>query len=530
MAIALALLLVLGVPFALRPAAGDDFGKDAATVIVITPHVQQIRFEFERAFDRWHFAHFKQHARVDWRTPGGTTEILKQLEAQYTAAAKEGRFDLSDPKNPRCEPGTIGVDVALGGGSYDHNRLKNGISIPADQVGQASRPPAAGTAAPLAVKIPMAQPAGFSQSQLDEWFGENKIGSQKLYDPEQYWLGTALSSFGIVYNREIVKQLGLPEPRRFEDLTDPKYQGWVGLADPRQSGSITTTFEAILNGYGWDKGWLVLREMCANTRYFTSSSTRPPIDISAGEAAAGLAIDFYGRSQAQSILKAGQRPEESRVGYVDPASALYIDADPVTILRGGPHPEMARRFVEFCLSEEAQALWQFPALGSDPNGSSNPAGQDGERMGPEQYELRRMPVRREMYEKYMAHFIDKVEPFKLAKDLPNRGWRSAIGIMMGCFAIDIADEQRAAWAVLCKARADSKYPPEKLIEMERLFYAWPIHPMADGTKLLFSEAHFSAIAKDTSNWRDASRTAQARMAYTEFFRRNYEKVVEMGRE
>jgi iron(III) transport system substrate-binding protein len=517
--IVLAFLLVLGVPFALRPAAQKDRGAaDAATLIIVTPHVQQIRYEFERAFDRWHFERFKQHARIDWRTPGGTSEILKQLEAQYTAAAKEGRFDLSDPKDPKCPPGTIGTDIALGGGSFDHTRLKTGVTV---AIPSRAEP----------VKIPMSEPAGFPQSQLDSWFGENTVGSQKLYDPDQYWMGTALSSFGIVYNRDVLEALGLPEPRRFEDLTDARYLGWIALADPRQSGSVTTTFEAILNGYGWDRGWRILRDLCANTRYFTNSSTKPPIDVSAGEAAAGLAIDFYGRSQSQSILRPGQKPEESRVGYVDPITAAYIDADPASMLRGCPHPELARRFIEFCLTDEGQALWQFPAILASERGNENPMGESGRRMGPDTYELRRMPVRRAMYEpKYFEHFVDKVNPFTLAKEMPNRGWRPSIGVMMGCFAIDIADEQRAAWAALSRARRDPQFPPERLIEMERFFYAWPPHVMADGSKLDFSEANYKAIARDTGNWRDPSRTPRATMAYTEFFRRNYRRIIDMEAE
>ncbi|MEX2218214.1 MAG: extracellular solute-binding protein [Phycisphaerales bacterium] len=516
--IALAFLLILGVPFALRPAVEKRAGgDDAPAIIIITPHVQQIRREFEAAFDRWHHARFGQHARIDWRTPGGTTEIIKQLEAQYTAAVREGRFDLSDPADPRCPPGTIGVDLAFGGGSFDHTRLKTGVTVTF---------PTPGAGEPRPVRIPMSEPAGFSQSQLDEWYGPNTVGSQPLYDPEQFWLGTALSSFGIVYNRDVLAKLGLPEPRRFDDLTDPRYRGWIALADPRQSGSVTTTFEAILNSYGWEKGWRILRDLCANTRYYTNSSTKPPIDISAGEAAAGLAIDFYGRSQAQSIARPGERPEGSRVGYIDPQTALYIDADPISLMRGGPNPQLARRFVEFCLSEESQALWQFPALLTNPDAGANTLA-EGRRMGPATYELRRMPVRRIMYEKHLVHFVDKVNPFDMAREIPNHGWRSSIGVMMGCFAIDIADEQRAAWAALNRARGNPTFPPDRLAELERLFYGWPMHEMADGTRLLFGEATFKAIEKDTARWRDPARTPSARIAYTAFFRRSYEKVIQI---
>src|SRR5690606_17069006 len=179
-----------------------------------------------------------------------------------------------------------------------------------------------------------------------------------------YWLGTALSGFGIVYNRDVLEELGLPEPESFDDLTAFGYFNLLALADPRMSGSVTTTYESILNNQGWDSGWRTLREMAANSRYFATSSTRPPIDVSQGDAAAGLAIDFYGRGQAQEVMAAGETAETSRVGYVDPKGAVYIDADPVSILRGGPSPELAQRFVEFLLTDEAQALWQMRVYGT----------------------------------------------------------------------------------------------------------------------------------------------------------------------
>src|SRR5690606_21922861 len=118
------------------------------------------------------------------------------------------------------------------------------------------------------------------------------------------------------------------------------------------------------------------------------SSTRPPIDVSQGDAVAGLAIDFYGRGQAQEVMASGETAETSRVGYVDPEGAVYIDADPVSILRGGPNPELARAFVEFLLTDEAQALWQMRATaGADAAESDTPAGVNGAPMGPRAYEL-----------------------------------------------------------------------------------------------------------------------------------------------
>jgi ABC-type Fe3+ transport system substrate-binding protein len=511
--IALALLGVLGVPFLLRP-SGDGRGadRDAPAIIVITPHVAQIRDEFARAFSEWHRREHGTPVRVDYRTPGGTSEIVRQLQAQYNAAIRAG--DIAPDGS--CAPGVIPVDLMFGGGSFDHGRLKagDGVSVPAtDKDGK----PATGN-------LPMSVPAGFTQDRLDAWFGENTIGAQTLYDPDQHWLGVALSSFGIVYNREVYAGLGLPEPTRFADLTDPGLAGWIGLADPRQSGSVTTALDSILSREGWDRGWRILRELSANTRYFTNSATKPPVDVSAGEVAAGLAIDFYGRGQAQALLRPGDDPESSRVGYVDPKGETYIDADPVSILRGGPNPELARRFVEFCLTEEAQALWQFRSM-ADPLSKNNPAGPSGRPMGPEVYELRRLPIRRIMYEKHAAHLMDRVNPFELASDAKPAGWRSAIGVMMGAFGIDSADEQREAWAALTRARAAPGFPAETLAEMERLFYAWPTTEV-DGNELEFTPENYRAIR---GAWRDPARQAELVAAYTRFFRRAYGDVVRLER-
>src|SRR5260221_447862 len=46
---------------------------------------------------------------------------------------------------------------------------------------------------------------------------------------------------------------------------------------------------------GWKRGMSDLLKIAANARYFADSSPLVPIDVSRGEAAAGVAIDFYAR-------------------------------------------------------------------------------------------------------------------------------------------------------------------------------------------------------------------------------------------
>jgi len=540
-----ALLLVLSLPFVVRfsvgrPGLGAGSGGGVGSaptekLIVVTPHVEQIRDEYGAAFTRWHARTYGTSVKIDWRTPGGTSDIMKQLEATAQAAVRDGKLVGAAPDGVLA-PGAAGADVFFGGGSFEHSKMKEDKAVVAGGGGQR-------------LVYRLGRPAGFEQKQLDEWYGENKIGVQTIYDPDQYWMGTALSGFGIVYNRDVLRGLGVGEPRGFKDLTDPRYANLLALADGRQSGSITTTYESILNKYGWAEGWRILREMSANARYFAAAATRVPVDVGQGEAAAGLSIDFYGRGQAQFLLAEGQDPGEGRVGYVDPEGAVYIDADPVSILNGAGNFELARRFVEFCLTEEAQALWQFRTpehaarvlaccgltAGTQPKlGDDYPRDADGEPFGPRQYELRRMPVRRVMYEKYATYMVDATDPFTIASDVKSRGWRSAIPPMMASFGIDTASEARAAWRALNRARdaarGDLALSPGVVAEMEALFYAFPKHTMRDGSVVEFSEANFKAIRDDTARWRDPEHGKRSLIGYTNFFRDNYRRVVAIGRE
>ena len=499
--IGLLLLIVLGVPFVLSAGkAKTAHDPDARSLIIVSPHVPQIRDEFARGFSEWHLREFGEPVSIDFRTPGGTSEIRKQLEAMFKESVKK----LVGGDGPAIESGeilpegTIPFDLMFGGGSFDHTLVKNGVSVDAD-----------GTS----ISVPMSRPMDYTQQELDTLFGENTIGPQELYDPEQYWIGTALSSFGIVYNREVFAKLGLPEPTAFVDLTDPALWGWVALADPRQSGSITTTFDSILGNEGWEQGWRTLRGMCGNTRYFTNSSTKPPIDVSQGEAAAGLAIDFYGRGQAQVVKDSGGG---DRVGYSDPAGAVYVDADPISIINGGPDYELATRFVRYCLTDEAQAMWQF-----DTSLDDNPIGSSGEPMGPRWHALRRMPVKRSMYAQYFDHFIDPVDPFEIVSDVMNPGWRTGVQVMMGCFGIDIANECRAAYKALHEAIASGKFSDAELAELDALYYAFP-ETEIDGELVAFTPETFRSVR---NAWRDPKRQAQLEIEYTSFYRDNYTELV-----
>src|SRR4051794_26178606 len=85
------LVLVLG-PIFLRP-RGESVLKGEDTVIVITPHNEAIRDEFGRGFREWYKRKTGRSIVVDFRTPGGTSEITKYLGGEYDGAFRHYWLD-----------------------------------------------------------------------------------------------------------------------------------------------------------------------------------------------------------------------------------------------------------------------------------------------------------------------------------------------------------------------------------------------------------------------------------------------------
>ena len=108
------------------------------------------------------------------------------------------------------------------------------------------------------------------------------LAGTPLFSPEGYWYGAALSGFGIVFNRDLLAELDVPDPIVWADLADPRLHRYVSIVNPLQSGSVTTAFEAILQRLGWTLGWQIMRRAAANARTFAASAPITPLEVSSG--------------------------------------------------------------------------------------------------------------------------------------------------------------------------------------------------------------------------------------------------------
>ena len=475
----LLLAFVLALPFALRPKA-EFAGRADDTVVIISPHNEAIRFEFENAFREAYHRRTGRSVALDWRLIGGTSEITRYLEGEYVAsfqnywtrqlarpwsatvqtAFADGRLAKDAPEEAKAaraafleSPSGCGIDVFFGGGAYDF-------------ISQAR----AGRLVPL-YREDEAKP-----DWMDEAVVPLKHAGDDFRDSQGRWTGTVLSSFGIVYNRDALARLGLPAPVRWADLRDPRYLGQIALADPTKSGSMNKAFENVLQekihevvrsrvataffaneetrraaetaavAEGWAEGLRLLQAISANARYFTDSAQKVPVDVAAGNCAAGMCIDFYGRQQVEALAR---RAGSDRVAYVSPPGGTVFSVDPIGLLKGAPSPGPARDFIEFVMSREGQRLW---------NQKPGTAG------GPSRYALRRLPVRRDAYGETGEAELrsDPLEaPYAIAEPLVYRpewtaGLFAELRFIMRVMCLDAHPELVAAWREVAVAGS----PPE----------------------------------------------------------------------
>src|SRR5271165_3763494 len=83
--ILVALLAVVAVPFLFRQPEIDN-NSAADDLVIISPHSEAIRFEFTRAFADYYRKLTGRSVQIDWRLPGGTTEIVRYLNSEFEAS------------------------------------------------------------------------------------------------------------------------------------------------------------------------------------------------------------------------------------------------------------------------------------------------------------------------------------------------------------------------------------------------------------------------------------------------------------
>jgi ABC-type Fe3+ transport system substrate-binding protein len=466
----LPLAVLLAIPVLLRPGAkqtGSGLGGAGDRVVIITPHSETIRYELGRAFREHYRKRFGREVVVEWRTPGGTSDIVRFIADRYESAFKQiwtaipGKVWSRDIATRFCDPRTvpgshvapdaiaarqaflasdagIGLDLFFGGGQYDHHRqAEKGYAVDAG--------------------IQRLHPDWFSDGVIPQQFS-----GEIFYDPAGRYYGVCLSSFGLCWNRQRLAELAdASDPTGWESLGESRFFGQLVIADPTKSGSVNKCYElmvqqqmakALATGIelerGWANGMNLVKRIAANSRTVTDSASKVSHETASGVSTAGICIDFYGRSEAEwSDFQSGGA---QRIQFMSPTNGTSVSADPVQLLRGAPNRAIAIAFIEFILSVEGQKLWNYRV---------------GTPGGPVQYALRRLPIRKDLYgpahSRYMSdagvNLYESCAGFTYHPEW-TAPYFNLLRVVIKCTALDTLPELRLAWKEIIRAGGPAAVP------------------------------------------------------------------------
>ncbi|MDR3144562.1 MAG: extracellular solute-binding protein, partial [Puniceicoccales bacterium] len=369
---------VVGVPFVFREKNSSVIPVHGVeTLVVITPHNESLRREYGAGFKKWYKAKTGKEVNVDWRYHGGGRDVARYVESVYAnnfrlhwtenlhrewnssaAAAFSARSEkMLDGDSLVAEVSReffksnvgCGIDIMFGAGLVESEiQASKGNLVPCGLLQE--------------------RPDLFTDDTIPETFA-----GSRLWDRVGRWFGSALSSFGIIYNSEAILEDGITFfPRTWDDLGRQEFFGKLAIVDPTKSSSVLKAFDMLTQqkmqecfrgvtcgtdaddsqakaheeaaiGQGWLEALKLMQRIIANGRYFTDSATRPVVDVSAGNCLAGIAVDFYGFSEAQHLEDRGG---SKRFRFCMPIGGGAPSPDPIGFFRGSQSPQLAKDFIE----------------------------------------------------------------------------------------------------------------------------------------------------------------------------------------
>jgi phosphoglycerate transport regulatory protein PgtC len=179
-----------------------------------------------------------------------------------------------------------------------------------------------------------------------------KVGDYPINDPEGFYRGQALAGYGFMWNTRYVAAHKLPVPKEWTDLTKPVYFGHIATSSPSRSGTSHLTFETILQGEGWERGWMQILQIAGNCASITERSFGVPDGVQNGQYGIGIVIDFFGLA-----AKASGFPTE----FAYPSVTSIVPAN-IAVVAGAKSPEAGKRFMQYTLSDEGQQLLLDPKI------------------------------------------------------------------------------------------------------------------------------------------------------------------------
>jgi iron(III) transport system substrate-binding protein len=173
------------------------------------------------------------------------------------------------------------------------------------------------------------------------WGGHIWVDNAKRY----IYTTLAYQTENLWANADYVKA---DEIRSFNDLLNPKWLGKIGYLDPRTPGSGSSLWSFL-----WQlKGEAFLRKLVAQKMFIGRDQRQLAENLAKGKNALVVGLTYYSFAP---FIKAGLPVKP----LPNPRDEIYVSGGSgnLAIIKGAPHPNAAKVFVNWFLGKEGQELF-----------------------------------------------------------------------------------------------------------------------------------------------------------------------------
>jgi len=196
-------------------------------------------------------------------------------------------------------------------------------------------------------------------------------------DPRGRHVAQRLNLAGIIVRTD----KGVPPPKNWTDLTDPRYKGLLVMPDPSYTAIQLMVVGTLSRKYGWE----FYQKLRANEIMIVQSHQQVSETLTRGERLiAAEGADLY----AFQDRKAGHK-----VQTIIPTDGAFAIAAPTVVIKGAPHPNAAKALAEFMISDTVQKLLPGEGIYAGRSDVEPPAG------NPPLGQIKLMPVDYDQIEK-----------------------------------------------------------------------------------------------------------------------------------
>jgi iron(III) transport system substrate-binding protein len=203
-------------------------------------------------------------------------------------------------------------------------------------------------------------------SRADVWFGapsENHVvakdkGLSQPYlspnakdlaphfrDKDGYWTSFYMNPLGLGVNTKVIKERGAPVPTSWEDLLRPELRNQIQMPSPQTSGTGYNMVATLVQLWGEDRAFEYLKKLHPNVQTYTQSGTAPSKAAAIGQAAIGIQF-------TPAFLQLADEGYPLQLAF--PKEGVGFEAPAISIVRGAPHLDAAKKLVDWFLTVDGQ--------------------------------------------------------------------------------------------------------------------------------------------------------------------------------